>query len=168
MMCQNCPLCVSDYTDACGDGDIYCLITGDYAKDEGGCSRTNKWILAQDREALKKKREEEDCAAWAAMAEYYENSRDVESYREEVKYLKSQIDELVDELSRRDSMIDNLRDDIKVKELANKSYALAWIEIFRNRLTDKYDDFNIDIGTFIEPYWINKECNKIIQEIKND
>ena len=74
MKCQNCPLCVSDYIDACGDGDIYCLITGDYAKDEGGCSRTNKWILAQDIEALKKKREEEECAAWSAMAEYYENT----------------------------------------------------------------------------------------------
>ena len=65
-------------------------------------------------------------------------------------------------------MIDNLRDDIKVKNIANKSYALAWIEIFRNRLTDKYTDLNIDMSSFIQPYWINKECTKIIQEIKND
>lgn len=166
MMCQNCPLCVSDYTDACGDGDIYCLITGDYAKDEGGCSRTNKWILSQDREALKKKREEEKCAAWSAMAEYYENNRDVESYREEVKYLKSQIDELIDELSRRDSMIDNLRDDIKVKELADKSYALSWISKACDRMIDEFNTL-----ADIEPitiFMINKERNKIIQEIKND
>lgn len=167
MKCLNCPLCVSDYTEACGDGDIYCLITGDYAKDEGGCSRTNKWILSQDRDTLIEKRREEESRAWAEMAEYYENNRDIESYREEVKYLKSQIDELVDELSRRDSMIDNLRDDIKVKNIANKSYALAWVEIFRNRLVDKYDiDFDADY--FLQPYWINKECNKILEEIKND
>lgn len=168
MKCLNCPLCVSDYTDACSDGDIYCLITGDYAKDEGGCSRTNKWILAQDRDALIEKRREEESRAWAEMAEYYENNRDAQSYKDEIKCLNVQIQDLIDELSRRDSMIDNLRDDIKVKELADKSYALTWIEIFRNRLTDKYNDLNIDIGTFIQPYWINKECNKILEEIKND
>lgn len=165
MMCQNCPLCVSDYTDACGDGDIYCLITGDYAKDEGGCSRTNKWILSQDREALKKKREEEECDAWAEMAEYYENNRDVESYREEIKHLKSQIDELVDELSRRDSMIDNLRDDIKVKELADKSYALSWVSKACDRMIDEFNNIaGIEPNTI---FIINKERNKIIQEIKN-
>jgi hypothetical protein len=72
MKCLDCPLCVSDYCDACGDGDIYCLITGDYAKDEGGCTRTNKFILAQDKQKLKDKRLEEECAKWSAIAEEYE------------------------------------------------------------------------------------------------
>ena len=166
MMCQNCPLCVSDYSDACGDGDIYCLVTGDYANDEGGCSRTNKWILAQDREALKKKRQEEECAAWSAMAEYYENNRDIESYKEEIKYLKSQIDGLIDELSRRDLIIDNLRDAIKVRELADKSYALSWISKVCDRMINEFNTI-----ADIEPvviYITNKERNKIIQEIKGD
>ena len=168
MKCLNCPLCVSDYTDACGDGDIYCLVTGDYANDEGGCSRTNKWILSQDRDALSQKRREEESRAWPEMADYYEDNRDAQSYRDEIKCLNMQIQELIDELSQRDSIIDNLRDAIKVKELADKSYALTWIEIFRNRLTDKYNNLNFDMSIFIRPYWINKECNQIIREIKNE
>lgn len=55
MKCENCPLCVSDYSELYGDGDIYCLITGDYANDEGGCCRTNKFILAQDKKKLEDK-----------------------------------------------------------------------------------------------------------------
>lgn len=72
MKCLECPLCVSDYCDACGDGDIYCLITGDYAKDEGGCRRTNKFILSQDKQKLKDKLLEEECRKWSAIAEEYE------------------------------------------------------------------------------------------------
>ena len=72
MKCLDCPLCVSDYCDSCGDGDIYCLITRDYAKDDGGCTRTNKFILSQDKQKLKDKLLEEECRFWSAVAAEYE------------------------------------------------------------------------------------------------
>lgn len=72
MKCFDCPLCVSDYCDTCGDGDIYCLITRNYAKDEGGCCRTNKFIFAQDKQKLKDEWAEEEAKRWADMADWLE------------------------------------------------------------------------------------------------
>jgi hypothetical protein len=63
---------VSDYCDACGDGDIYCLITRGYAKDEGGCRRTNKFILSQDKQKLKDEWAEDEAKKWSEFADAYE------------------------------------------------------------------------------------------------
>ena len=73
MLCLNCPLCVSDYCDACGDGDIYCLITRRYANYEGGCRRTNKFILSQDKLKLINDWQQSEALKWCAYAEAYEN-----------------------------------------------------------------------------------------------
>lgn len=78
MKCLDCPLCVSDYCDACGDGDIYCLITRGYAKDEGGCRRTNKFIFAQNIQKLKDEWAEEEARKWADMADWLDEQDAVE------------------------------------------------------------------------------------------
>lgn len=72
MKCIECPLCVSDYCDACGDGDIYCLITRRYAKDEGGCRRTNKFILSQDAQKLIDEWKNEELIAYIELANSYD------------------------------------------------------------------------------------------------
>lgn len=79
MKCLNCPLCVSDYSDYIGDGDIYCLITRQYAKDEGGCRRTNKFILSQDKKKLSDDWAEDEARMWAELAEEYEKENDHET-----------------------------------------------------------------------------------------
>ena len=71
MKCMECPLMVPDYGFD-GDVDLFCLITGDYSSDEGGCRRTNKFILSQDKQKLKDKRLEEECRIWSELAEEYE------------------------------------------------------------------------------------------------
>lgn len=69
MKCLNCPLCGSDWDPYNNDGDIYCLVTGDYADDEHGCTRTNKWILSQNVEEIKKKRLQEEADRWSEYVE---------------------------------------------------------------------------------------------------
>ncbi len=80
MKCLECPLCVSDYCDACGDGDIYCLITRRYAKDEGGCRRTNKFILSQDKQKLKDEWAEEEARKWTEFADWYEKENGLPAF----------------------------------------------------------------------------------------
>ena len=65
MLCENCPLCVSDYNDYIGDGDIYCLVTGETLLGECGCRRTNKFILSQNKQRLIDKLWEEEAEKWS-------------------------------------------------------------------------------------------------------
>lgn len=74
MKCATCPLCVSDYSDYVGDGDIYCLITRQYASDEGGCRRTNKFILSVDKKKLVDEWMEDEAHMWTELANYYEEN----------------------------------------------------------------------------------------------
>ena len=72
MKCIDCPLCVGDQGYYGDDCDIYCLITGDYADIEGGCRRTNKFILSQSPQRLKEKRAEEIAQSWSEFADLIE------------------------------------------------------------------------------------------------
>ena len=65
MLCENCPLCVSDYNDYIGDGDIYCLVIGETLLGVGGCRRTNKFILSQNKQQLIDKLWEEEAEKWS-------------------------------------------------------------------------------------------------------
>ena len=72
MKCIDCPLCVSSkgyYDDDC---DIYCLVTGDYVDSEGGCRRTNKFILSQSPQKLKEQRANEEAERWSEFADFIE------------------------------------------------------------------------------------------------
>lgn len=75
MKCKNCPLfdCYRDSWEY-DEYDIRCLAdiqSQDFPKgidtEIGGCHRTNKWILAQDKEELELKHLEYDCKC---MEEY--------------------------------------------------------------------------------------------------
>ena len=72
MKCLNCPLCVSDRSYYDDDCDIYCLVTGDFANAEGGCRRTNKFILNQSPQKLKDERAKEEAERWSEFADYLE------------------------------------------------------------------------------------------------
>ena len=75
MLCENCPLCVSDYNDYIGDGDIYCLVTGETLLGEGGCRRTNKFILSQNKQQLIDKLWEEEAEKWSEYIKQCEQEK---------------------------------------------------------------------------------------------
>ena len=69
MKCYDCPLCISDYSDYIGDGDIYCLVTNDYCPELESCKRTNKWILSQNIALWKDRRSQEESERWLQFVE---------------------------------------------------------------------------------------------------
>ena len=57
---------------AFGDCDIYCLVTGENLLGEGGCRRTNKFILSQNRQQLIDKLYEEEAKKWSEYTKQFE------------------------------------------------------------------------------------------------
>lgn len=54
MKCANCKLAYGSRFCNYDDGEVQCLVTGDYVDiDEGSCKRTNKWIERQNVEDWK-------------------------------------------------------------------------------------------------------------------
>lgn len=86
MKCKDCPLfdCYRDGYEY-DEYDIRCL--ADYKSQDfprgvdtetGGCKRTNKWILAQNKQDLELKHLDYDCRCW----EEYMKENDPEGYKE--------------------------------------------------------------------------------------
>ena len=96
MKCQDCPLlkCYRCSWD-CEEYDICCL--ADYKcqdfpdgvdSEYNGCTRTNKWILAQDKKDLELKHEMYDCDCWVE----YMKEKDPETHK---KYFVEQAEESI-------------------------------------------------------------------------